>query len=919
MRPIDELLRLYRQSDSRVQRYALARMENLKVTFEAAELIDFVETAVHSDDSHISVQANRTMRRSLPMYYGQKYHLRQATSTTKAGTWTEYNIDRSELEKLKRLGKAQTINFDKVDVARMVASATHILTPAIEATASLALTGAPEIRKLAIRALGQLKAKQALDALVSLISEQDLVLEVAAALGEQATPRALDALLQTADRYKGTQYFEEVLIELRNFSLPESYQALNKELVGAPPTVKASIALALQGFKTFGAETQLVQLLSDTEPYVLLYAIDSLARVGGSSCISPIGRVYQSSKNSLVRRAAIRTLGAIGKIEAREIVTEAMHDSEPEIRAQALESMVRLHVPDQELFETVFPLVQDSHPVVASNAILALSPIDSSMALQRIFTFLRQSDEYARAQGVYCLGYIQNTTAFDILDQIIGRDNSELVAVQATKALSKYKAEDSVPVLLRLLEHRLTAVRKVAARLLGHVGTKGNLSIFKRVSQLVEVEQEADVKLALVDALSNVAEPAQHLRLAKYLDSRDPDVTAAVIEGLDLLGNIDSVAEVEGYLQSPNPKIKARAALALWNQGEMKVVEKLTQDLEERKEEQVRGALCAVYEIGLSLRRLSDAAKYPLLLSELKDNLDSDKFEDFEKNHTQRLMAIKPNKMTDDSRTFEFESTVCVEDLSIDLGLPPIGSPTEEEETIDTSALDKLLETSQVAPGDAPFEVQLEKVLTLQMNRKIEEAQKAAETLVEETDEPAARFLLAKILLNEKKGDEAEAQLKALAERDSTFVNPLLVLTGLCQKRKAKSEMVTHYSNAVERCLTLLKEQLDMTKELLRKGDMELLPLFVRELRQQLPAMESLHKRTGILHLSAGDYNAAFRELLLAHICDPLDGDVSIKLARAAARSGRKSYARNICRTILASPHATDLVREKVQEILEKL
>src|SRR5438034_1114967 len=82
----------------------------------------------------------------------------------------------------------------------------------------------------------------------------------------------------------------------------------------------------------------------------------------------------------------------------------------------------------------------------------------------------------------------------------------------------------------------------------------------------------------------------QHRDLHSFPTRRSSDleeVVQAGIEGLDVLGNIDSIPLIEPFLADGRPGIRAQACLALWNQGELRVVRKLAESLEghDRSEE----------------------------------------------------------------------------------------------------------------------------------------------------------------------------------------------------------------------------------------------------------------------------------------------------------------------------------------------
>src|SRR5688500_17588979 len=115
MKKFERLARAYESADPEIKRLILHQMEADALDFEAEDCLAFLAGAAAKEPLPLASQARRTLRRLMPQVYALRYRLRQPTSTAKAGTWTEYNIDRAEIDKLKRLGLAKTQDFTKIE------------------------------------------------------------------------------------------------------------------------------------------------------------------------------------------------------------------------------------------------------------------------------------------------------------------------------------------------------------------------------------------------------------------------------------------------------------------------------------------------------------------------------------------------------------------------------------------------------------------------------------------------------------------------------------------------------------------------------------------------------------------------------------------------------------------------------------
>lgn len=921
MRPIDALIQSYTVAGPATRSWLLARVGRLSLDFELPELIDFLTGASLEDDPAVRRQALRALRNALPRLAAHRYRDRQPSSVDRPdGTWTEYNIDRTELDAIRRLGDAQRLDLAALDRRRLVSAAVHVLLPCIDAAADLARTGTRPIRRLAVEALGAVPAAPAVRALVDAASDRELLGDVAASLADHDTPMARAALVGLLDARPDAPSRNDLIIELGRMGGDEAYAAVVRQLLDATAATRAAVAQALAGFATSDAETILRELAADRDELVRLHAADALACVGTAASVDVLRTLAARSTDPVVRQSAVRALGALGEPAGRDPVTAAMSDPDPGVRAQAVESLVRLRIPDQELFGLAFPLVRDPSAAVASHAILALAPIDGSLAIQRVMALLRDPDPATRARGAWCLGYVQHPSALALLGQVASQEPAETVVVQAVKAHAKYEPAEVTESLTRLLTHRGSLVRRTAAAVLTSFGSAPGLACSRAAATALPQERDAGVAVALVGLLAVTSTPAQHLVLAHHLGHRVPEVVAAVVEGLDLLANIESVPALTPLTASPHPCIKARAALALWHQGELRVVDRLRDDLKGGDEHQVTGALEALRQVGLSLRRLEDPSRYPLLAAELHGHASTAAFATHEASVPSGALpepAATIRRAGPGPIAFEFTSTVLPAEVAIDTSLPPPeGEPSGE---LDEEALADLFTASAGEPGPEAADETVERALVRWVEGDAPGAQAILDALIAGSDCAVARFVRARIHMAAHRYDDAELDLASASAADPDFINPVLTLVGLRQQRRAKPEMVAAFAAAVERSLALLGRQTALLRELLHRSADDLLPLGVKELRHHLPEMEALHRSAGILKLAAGEDEAAFRELFKAHAADPFDGEVSLKLARAAARSDRAAFARGLCARLSASPSADEKVRAKVREILASL
>jgi len=890
MRPVDEAIRQSALADGAGKKYVMVRLPHLAAEYETAEVADALSLAAVADEAAVRWQAARSLRAVRRRHLQVRSERSRGFSTDEAGTWSSYSLGgRAFTDTLMKLVDVERTVESDVDPAVLHASAMHLLAPCIDGVVDVATQADDRDDVLAaILALGRLSAPQSVEALARRAADADYAVVAAGALAEIGTDDALDALLRSFVRHRDEPFLPELVAELGGFRQSAAFDELVRCIETGTEGVRVNATIALGERGDERARRVLQDLVADESQNVRVFAVEALGRLGCRTAAAGVAEAYRWSTHPLLNEVIVEALGAIGDEGSHDVLYEALGSSHARVRARAVESLVRLRVPDGELFQHAVPLVADPDPLVSANAILALAPVDSSLALQKIFAFLKADNDYGRAQGVYCLSYVQNATTRDLLKGIIVRDDAELVTRQATKALAKYPKDEAVPRLVPLLRHRHKGVRRTAARIMRHIGRPGDLVLFEALAEALPNERSSDVAVALIEALAAVGQSAQHLTLAAFAEGAETDVTAAVVDGLDELGNIASVDLFDELVATPDENVRARAAVGLWHLGHTNLVERLATGLRADDGAERRASLAACGAIGESMQHPSAVAVHPLMVNELRQNAERPDF-------LASPFADRRSSVDDGARTSS--ATAESDDLSHRMDLQDLDALAKDFD--DESAMVPAPVVTTVLDGPRPHDAAIIVGLQTLADGDAEAAHDLASALVTATDEPTARFLLAKALLHRHRFREAEEQLAVLADGCDDFVNPLLTLVGLCQQRAARRDSVAYFAAAMGAFLETVHGLVATMDSSVRAGRFDVAPAFVRELRQVLPAMERIHGHVGMFLLDLGRPEAAFTHLLRGHLAEPTAGDVILGLARAAIRTGRAAYGRHVLATTL--------------------
>jgi HEAT repeat protein len=194
-------------------------------------------------------------------------------------------------------------------------------------------------------------------------------------------------------------------------------------------------------------------------------------------------KIYQNDANVEVKRAALRSLAETKNPRAQVRLNEiARSDPNPELRKTAIRVMSdrgEAAVDDLlKLFDS------EQVPEVKRTVLQTLSDIKSTRVEDKLFEVAKGNDVMdVRRQAIRLLGERVSKRSFEFLSETAqSTDGNAEVQVQAVRAISERKAEEAVPLLIKIARtHPNQMVRKQAIRSLGESGDPRAVDFFKEV------------------------------------------------------------------------------------------------------------------------------------------------------------------------------------------------------------------------------------------------------------------------------------------------------------------------------------------------------------------------------------------------------------------------------------------------------
>ncbi|HET9477990.1 MAG TPA: HEAT repeat domain-containing protein [Pyrinomonadaceae bacterium] len=194
-------------------------------------------------------------------------------------------------------------------------------------------------------------------------------------------------------------------------------------------------------------------------------------------------KIYGSDANIEVKKAALRSLSETKSPKALARLLEiARSDANGELRKQAIRVLGQRGeaVVDDllKIFDT------ERMPDVRRAALHSLSQIKSTRVEDKLFEIARGNEPVdMKRQAIRMLGERVSKRSFDFLSSTAqGTDANAEVQVQAVRAISQRRSDESVPLLIKIARtHPNLLVRKQAIRSLGESGDPRAIEYFREV------------------------------------------------------------------------------------------------------------------------------------------------------------------------------------------------------------------------------------------------------------------------------------------------------------------------------------------------------------------------------------------------------------------------------------------------------
>jgi HEAT repeat protein len=362
-----------------------------------------------------------------------------------------------------------------------------------------------------------------------------------------AAPEARARILRELVEGAGEQ--PDLLLAFDRVWDPEDFASLEAAARATTPAGRAHLAAAAGRRGGVDAGRAAAVLLAPGETLVALGLASVAAGCPGPGSVELLEKLFRSFENHSVRKEVLRAAAVHGGPGARALCEAALGASPP-VQAVALECLMRMKVPREELRARALKLLDSPSATARVNALLVVDAGPESAAV--LEALLHDTSPLARAEAAFGLGFVQSPRALECLRALSTTDPSPDVRRQALRSLARYPVAASGPLLVPLLsDHDPRVARAAATALARYAGTEEGPAGCALVLDALDrnVGDLAALMGALEPFASRPARPALGNAVWSMLRDRTLDRALAATRVLPLLPPA-----------APPPEVRARAA-----------------------------------------------------------------------------------------------------------------------------------------------------------------------------------------------------------------------------------------------------------------------------------------------------------------------------------------------------------------------
>ncbi|MBI2944668.1 MAG: HEAT repeat domain-containing protein [Candidatus Wallbacteria bacterium] len=407
-----------------------------------------------------------------------------------------------------------------------------------------------------------------------------------------------------------------------NLRCPEVLEALIDMLRSDNVALRNNAVRILSELSDPNTIEPLLRLLGSDNPRLEAKVIKTVSKIVRESqenkelVVRAVMGHFRPTESEFKLYSIVEALGRIAHPGTLPFLMECLRHQLPRVRANAIEAIARIGVPEDDLIRLVSPLLMDENNRVLANSVAALWPTKARDRARAVMDMcLAATDKWYRASIAFTLGQIDSPDSVGPLVDLM-KDADSDVRRNAVNALGRLKAKAAIA---KLVEHVNDDDIEVRIKVIEQIGKSGIVA-YNDVLHLMMIDAESFPRLlaTIVLALGRMRLVENIPTISYYLNDKDERIRANAVEALEAINDQKVMKLLDLAISDNHPRVRANAIKALWRFGELGTIQVVRKMIEAPMADQQASGAYALGDMASAARDRATMADYPLLVAALR-------------------------------------------------------------------------------------------------------------------------------------------------------------------------------------------------------------------------------------------------------------------------------------------------------------
>lgn len=234
---------------------------------------------------------------------------------------------------------------------------------------------------------------------------------------------------------------------------PQHIDELAKQLSSSDEDIIYNTLKALGEIEDSSASSQIISIFSHKNPELIALAVETLGKIGDPSNLFAIRNLFQKNTNPRIKACIVTAVSLLSlpDDDILDFLTRSLRDDDSRVRANAIEAIERLDLPD--VTRLLLPMLKDEDNRVRANVIKALwNKDDPGKLLEALKEMASDQNPWMKASAVFVLSRVRIPGRIELLAAMAHEEHPK-VRENARQALFSFDSIDCIPYWLETIEN----------------------------------------------------------------------------------------------------------------------------------------------------------------------------------------------------------------------------------------------------------------------------------------------------------------------------------------------------------------------------------------------------------------------------------------------------------------------------------